>query len=317
MARKTTKEETMKTLSTLISLILFTILLSGYPSDAQIPRTINYQGSLKYIADRAPVDGLVKITFAIYDSLTGGTHLWSESQIIPVTAGIYSAILGAITPLTLAFDRPYYLELAIDGDTLTPRQPLTSVPYAQRAASMDEITVKNGSVGIHTDTPQYNLDVTGIIRGNTISPADARLKEDVFQIYNALGRLLKLRGVSFRWKITSDQKNPPIKVFTPKGQIASGESFSPAFEEFVVIDRYKDLRMGLIAQEVEGVFPEIVYTDNQGYKSIAYGKLVVPLIEAVKTLNAENTRYQDELTTITEDFERRIAALEAAILQQQ
>ena len=75
--------------------------------------------------------------------------------------------------------------------------------------------------------------------------------------------------------------------------------------------------MGLVAQEVEGVFPEVVYTDSQGYKSIAYGKLVVPLIEAVKTLKAENIRYQGELKTIKEDFERRIAALEAVISQQQ
>ena len=42
------------------------------------------------------------------------------------------------------------------------------------------------------------------------------------------------------------------------------------------------MQMGLIAQEVEKVFPEVVLTDNEGYKSIAYSKMVAVLIEAIK-----------------------------------
>jgi len=45
--------------------------------------------------------------------------------------------------------------------------------------------------------------------------------------------------------------------------------------------------MGLIAQEVEEIFPEVVSTDSKGYKSVAYGKLVGALIEAVKELKSE------------------------------
>ena len=43
--------------------------------------------------------------------------------------------------------------------------------------------------------------------------------------------------------------------------------------------------MGLIAQEVEQTFPEVVSEDQEGYKSINYGKLVSALIEAVRELN--------------------------------
>jgi hypothetical protein len=43
--------------------------------------------------------------------------------------------------------------------------------------------------------------------------------------------------------------------------------------------------MGVIAQEVEKVFPELVMTDEQGLKRVEYGGLIAPLIEAVKELD--------------------------------
>jgi hypothetical protein len=43
--------------------------------------------------------------------------------------------------------------------------------------------------------------------------------------------------------------------------------------------------IGVIAQDVEKVFPELVTTDDQGYKRVAYYGLIAPLIEAVKELD--------------------------------
>jgi len=45
--------------------------------------------------------------------------------------------------------------------------------------------------------------------------------------------------------------------------------------------------MGLVAQEVEKILPEIVSTDSEGYKSIAYGKLTAVLLEAIKELQQQ------------------------------
>jgi len=42
--------------------------------------------------------------------------------------------------------------------------------------------------------------------------------------------------------------------------------------------------MGLIAQQIEDVVPEVVSTDSEGYKSVSYGKLVGLLVEAIKEL---------------------------------
>ncbi len=61
--------------------------------------------------------------------------------------------------------------------------------------------------------------------------------------------LRELRGINFNWK--DDAQNT-------------------------------DIQIGLIAQEVEKVLPELVSTDSEGYKSIAYGKLTAVLVEAIK-----------------------------------
>ena len=59
-------------------------------------------------------------------------------------------------------------------------------------------------------------------------------------------------------------------------------------------------QIGVIAQEVEDIFPELVFTNEDGYKAVAYDKLSAVLIEAIK-----------EQQKIISDQEDRIARLEA------
>ena len=73
-----------------------------------------------------------------------------------------------------------------------------------------------------------------------------------------MGLIRRLRGVSFEWR----------------------EDLQPG-------QRGKDL--GVIAQEVEQVFPELVGVDHRGYKTVSYIGLIAPLIEAVKELDARLT----------------------------
>jgi hypothetical protein len=82
------------------------------------------------------------------------------------------------------------------------------------------------------------------------------LKENIIQIPNALYKVNKLNGVEFDWK------NGHNDIHSLTGH-----------------------DVGVIAQEVEEVLPEIVKISDSGYKSVQYEKIVVLLIEAVKELS--------------------------------
>jgi hypothetical protein len=114
-----------------ICTIVFQLVLGISPSSAAIPYTINYQGYLTN-STGAPVDGTVSMTFSLYTAAAGGTALWTETQNVDVSGGIYSVILGSLSTLTpLAFDVPYWLGVRMASDAeMTPRVQLTSVGYA-------------------------------------------------------------------------------------------------------------------------------------------------------------------------------------------
>jgi hypothetical protein len=140
--------------------------------------------------------------------------------------------------------------------------------------------LSNGNVGIGTTSPSEKLHVVGNLRvegttdctlgggsGATNCTSDIRLKDNVAPIAESLDKIAKLRGVEFDWN-----------------ELA----LSPGTHA-----------IGVIAQDVEAVFPTAVITSpDTGYKMVDYAVLVAPLIEAVKALREENTRIQSENTRI-------------------
>ena len=103
------------------------------------PQLISYQGSL---ADEQgqPISGTKTITFSIFMTNTGGTALWREVHPdVAVSNGAFSLQLGSKTPFsdTLFSNANRYLEMEIDGVTLSPRQRFTSAPYALNADKLD------------------------------------------------------------------------------------------------------------------------------------------------------------------------------------
>lgn len=116
--------------------------------------------------------------------------------------------------------------------------------------------ISTGNVGIGTSSPTQKLHVIGnILATGTITPSDYRYKKNIHPLENALANLQQLNGVTY-------------------------EMNSQAFPEW----NFEDTRQyGLIAQEVETVFPEMVKTiDTKGYKGVDYVKLIPVLVEAIK-----------------------------------
>lgn len=90
--------------------------------------------------------------------------------------------------------------------------------------------------------------------GDVCAFSDVRLKDNIQVIQDPLTKVLKLRGVTFTRKDLDDSKT----------------------------------HMGVIAQEVESVVPEVVVTGEDGIKTVAYGNMAGLLIEAIKQLSAQN-----------------------------
>jgi len=140
----------------------------------------------------------------------------------------------------------------------------------------------DGEVGIGTTAPNYTLDVRGTI-GNfaTLYHSDRRWKDNIQTLSNSLDKVQQLRGVSFDWK-----RDECADMNFPEGR-----------------------QIGLIAQEVEEVIPEVVSTAAGGYKSIDYAKLVALLIEA----NKEQQKQIDELREQLAKFAAQANASESPI----
>ncbi|WP_299440108.1 tail fiber domain-containing protein [uncultured Aquimarina sp.] len=128
-----------------------------------------------------------------------------------------------------------------------------------------------GEVGIGRNNPSVKLDVNGSVNctGGTCS-SDVRWKRNITALPNVIENIKQMRGVSYYWK-TEDF---PDQNFTTDRQI------------------------GLIAQEVEKVYPELIKTNNEGFKSMDYMSLTAVLLEAVKAQQAQIDELKNKVDEI-------------------
>lgn len=146
---------------TIIIAVGLTAIFTTSIATAQMPRTISYQGVLADAGGSLLPDGNYSLRLALYESVSGGAPIWSETQTATVVRGVFNALIGsgAALPNSLSFDRAYYLGVTVDGGAeLVPRTPLTAVPYAlyaERAAGLTPgatgvVTSLNGAEGAVT-----------------------------------------------------------------------------------------------------------------------------------------------------------------------
>ena len=134
------------------------------------PKTISYQGYLKDAAGK-PVTAATNLTFRLYSSTRAESGaLWSEARSVTPANGVYSVELGTGTPLdSLPFDVQYFLGVTVEsGAELVPRQPLTSAPYAIRAAQFGQR--EHVSQPDHLHRPHRNAAPAGVIHDPGAEP---------------------------------------------------------------------------------------------------------------------------------------------------
>lgn len=131
-----------------------------------------------------------------------------------------------------------------------------------------------GSVGIGTANPSSSakLDVAGTIKASAVDyNSDQRLKQNINPIPSSGKILAQLTPVSYFWN--------------EKGKQKGGNA---------------QLQYGLIAQEVEKVLPNIVSTDDEGYKSVNYNELIVLLLKSVQEQDIKIKELQQEIQNLKE-----------------
>lgn len=142
----------------------------------------------------------------------------------------------------------------------------TSTPLAAKFTTLTATTLPNTST---TSSVCYDTG-TGVLSYNstvgTCTVSDERLKNFSGPITGALAKVLQIHGLYYTWK------DP--KAYGTGRQIGVG------------------------AQAVEKVFPELVQTDSKGNKSADYQRLVAPIIEALRELKADNDNLRMDILAL-------------------
>lgn len=183
-------------------------------------------------------------------ALTGTVFSNTSPNVVQTTvsgnAGTATRLQTARTIAGVSFDGS--ANIALDNKTIA-----NGAGYTTNTGDITGVTAGNGLTGGGASgsvTVSMSGSYTGSFTatGNLTAYSDERLKSNVETIPNALEKVNALRGVSF--------------------------------------DKDGERGLGVIAQEVEKVLPELVL-DGEEYKSVAYGNMVGVLIEAIKELTKE------------------------------
>lgn len=150
---------------------------------------------------------------------------------------------------------------------------------------------KSGNTGIGVASPTQKLHVSGngLFTGTVtascgvLSCSDIRYKNRITPLTNSLRNLLSIHGIYYFWDKNKFSQMP----FEDKQQI------------------------GFLAQEIESIYPEMVHTDENGYKLVDYSRLTPVLVEAIKEQQTIISSQQLQLDSL----EKEMQELKITVLQ--
>ena len=201
------------------------------PNTANIPgpsaTTINYQGRL---ADSSgnPLSGSYNLQFAIYDAPTGGSRIWApENHLgVPVADGLFSVDLGSQTTggiPTSTWNGDRYLEITVNGEPLTPRELIRSVPIAGMALTVPDGTITTDKIADGAVTiDKLSLPIFGLLGHKTCRRCGSPVEQS-----NTLWVPVKGENTSDVVEVTVTTQGGPIFV-----QMTAGFETNPSTSHF-------------------------------------------------------------------------------------
>lgn len=166
----------------------------------------------------------------------------------------------------------------------------------------------NGRVGIYNNNPSCALEIGTVgtnyemkVNGAIVLTSDERVKENIKNIDKSLDKLKLLKSVSYNFKGVTENV-----VKTENSLMNSGVENKPAFNPQNNKDSYGRNYYGFLAQDIQKLFPDLVYKDSAGMLGVDYIGMIPLLVNA---MNEQENTIATQNTKIT-DLETRLSKLE-------
>ena len=196
-------------------------------------------------------------------NMTATAYFGSGANLTGIQAGVgvaKSSTLIGVGATILNFTGIGVSTISFLGTTATINIP--GGKNVDDVGNANQVLYKNSS-NVAAGSANLTFNGTNLICGGTVTAnSDESLKENIKTIDNALEKVTSLRGVEFDYKQSGDHS------------------------------------IGLIAQEVEKVLPDLVHESENGIKSVAYQNIVAVLIEAVKEQQKQIDSLRSEIDSL-------------------
>ena len=252
-----------------------------------------------------------------------------------IASGGISTAMGSQTTAKSAYETVLgrwntdYTPLNINGWGATDRLFVIGNGTGPASASSDALTVlKNGNVGIGETNPGFPLNLSSSdgdkisLDGNTGDHFGFGIQPQLFQIHTQK----ESDDIVFGWG-NSNEFNESMRIsgngdvlmqgrLTQLSDMRLKKEISPlqnSLEKIIQLNGYhyywKDeeldtsLQSGVIAQEVQKIFPELIRSDDKGYLSVNYIGLIPYLIQSIKEQQVQNNQQQDKINQLSKENE--------------
>jgi len=197
------------------------------------------------------------ITVTAGTGMSGGGTVSLGSSTTLTNAGVTSnvagtgiSVSGATGDVTIT-NSGVTSNVAGTGVSVSGATGAVTISIGQAVATSSNVQFNSLGVGMAASATAGRIDATNDIVA--YSSSDIRFKENIKPIENAIDKIKKISGNTYDWK-----------------------------EENKIEHGYEGNDVGVIAQEIEAVLPQLVQTRESGYKAVKYDKLVALLIEGIK-----------------------------------
>jgi hypothetical protein len=184
------------------------------------------------------------------NSTISGKALGTNLDTLTIGTGLSGTSYNGSTAVTIA-NTGVTSNVAGTGVSVSGATGAVTISIGQSVATSANAQFNSLGIGMAASATAGRIDATNDIVA--YSSSDIRFKENITPIPNALEKISKISGNTYDWK-----------------------------EENKIEHGYEGNDVGVIAQEIEAVLPQLVQTRESGFKAVKYDKLVALLIEGIK-----------------------------------